>query len=76
MKTWDGLCPEDRVLSEEKIDNLVVAQADDDSAWEKAIHVQKAESPTIALSSELAARAAFFARLQRKSDSKGSSGGG
>jgi len=66
----------DKVLSEEEINNLVVAQADNDSAWENPIHVQKAGSTTIALSLELAARAAFFARLQRKSDSKGSSGGG
>lgn len=55
-----------KVLSEEEIDEIVVAQADDDSAWEKPIRVQKAKPAFIPLSSELVARAAFFARLHRE----------
>lgn len=54
------------VLSEEEIDTIVVAQADDDSAWEKPIRVRKAKPTSVPLPSELAARAAFFARLHRE----------
>ena len=53
-------------LSEREIDEIVVAQADDDSAWEKPIRVNKAKQSFVALPSELAARAAFFARLHRE----------
>lgn len=51
-------------LSEEEIDRIVVAQADDDSAWEEPVHVR--QKPTsVSLPAELAARAAFLARLHR-----------
>lgn len=53
-------------LSEEEIDGIVVAQADDDSAWEKPINVPKEEPASVQLPSQLAARAAFFARLHRQ----------
>ena len=53
-------------LSEEQIDNIVVAQADDDSAWEEAIHVRKTEATSLAIPADLAARAAFLARLHRE----------
>lgn len=56
-----------KVLSEEEIDKIVEAQAEDDSAWEKPIRVRKAKPAAVPLSSELAARAAFFARLHRES---------
>jgi hypothetical protein len=55
-----------KTLSEREIDRIVIAQADDDSAWEKPIKVLKAKPTTMRLSSELAARAAFFARLHRE----------
>ena len=54
------------VLSEEEMDRIVVAQADDDTAWGKPIRVRKAKPASLPLSSELAARAAFFARLHRE----------
>ena len=54
------------MLSEGKIDTIVIAQADDDSAWEKPIRARKAKPAPLPLSSELAARAAFFARLHRE----------
>ena len=54
-------------LSESEIDRLVVAQSEDDSAWEKPVRVQKATSASVVLPSELSARAAFFARLHRES---------
>lgn len=50
-------------LSEVEIDELVEAQADDDSAWEEAVQVRKSKPAALSLPSELAARAAFFARL-------------
>jgi len=55
-----------RVLSEEEIDTIIIAQADDDSDWEESIRVQQATPTSLLLSSELAARAAFFARLHRE----------
>jgi hypothetical protein len=54
-----------RKLSEEEIDNLVVAHADDDSAWEKPIRVRRTKTSAVSLPAELASRAAFFARLHR-----------
>jgi hypothetical protein len=54
------------VFSEEEIDKIVVAQADDDSAWGKPIRVRKAKPASVPLSSELSTRAAFFARLHRE----------
>ncbi|HEX8000940.1 MAG TPA: hypothetical protein VF528_21340 [Pyrinomonadaceae bacterium] len=53
-------------LSEEEIDQHVIAQADDDSAWEKPIRVRQSESSALSLPAELASRAAFFARLHRE----------
>lgn len=53
-------------LSEKEIDEIVVAQADDDSAWEEPIHVCRTKVSSVLLPSELAARAAFFARLHRE----------
>lgn len=50
----------------QEIDRIVLAQADDDSAWEKPIRVRKAKLASVPLPSELAARAAFFARLHRE----------
>jgi uracil DNA glycosylase len=53
-------------LSEKEIDEIVVAQADDASAWEEPIHVHKTNVSSVPLPSELASRAAFFARLHRE----------
>ena len=52
-------------LSEEEIDRIVVAQADDDAAWEKPVR-RKAKAASLSIPGELAARAAFLARLHRK----------
>ena len=54
-----------RLLSEKQIDGAVIAQAGDDAAWERAIRVRRRRT-TLSLSAELAARAAFFARLHRE----------
>ncbi len=53
-------------LSEKEIDQLVIAQVDDESAWNKPVHVRKSKSPAVSLPAELASRAAFFARLHRE----------
>ena len=52
--------------TEEEIDRIVVAQADDDAAWEKPVH-RKARATSLSIPGELAVRAAFLARLHRKS---------
>ena len=51
---------------EEEIDRRVVAQAEDASAWEEPVYVQREGISAISLPSELAAQAAFFARLHRE----------
>ncbi|MBI1742163.1 hypothetical protein HYR54_03745 [Candidatus Acetothermia bacterium] len=55
-------------LSSEEIDQIVVAQANDDSAWEKPIRARKAKPASLAIPAELAARAAFLARLHKAKD--------
>lgn len=55
-------------FSEEEIDNIVEGHADDDSAWEKTIHVRKTKSTSLSIPAELAARAAFLARLHRENN--------
>lgn len=52
-------------LSEQEIDQLVVKQANDDSAWEKSIHVRRNKPASLSIPADLAARAAFLAQLHR-----------
>ena len=52
--------------SENEIDMLVNAQADDDSAWEKPVQVRRSKSEAVSIPAEVASRAAFFARLHRE----------
>ncbi len=54
-----------RKLTEREIDEIVIAQADDDSAWEKPVRVHKAKPASLSIPPELAARAAFLARVHR-----------
>ena len=56
-----------RKMTEEDIDNLVVAQAGNDSAWEAPVQVRRGELGTISIPADLAARAAFFAQVHRAS---------
>ena len=53
-------------LSEEEIDQIVVAQADDNSAWSEPIQVRKTKPTDLSIPGELAARAAFLAQLHRE----------
>ena len=52
-------------LTEQEIDQVVVARADDDAAWSKPIRVRRTESAPLRLPPDLAARAAFLAQLHR-----------
>jgi hypothetical protein len=52
-------------LTQDEIDDRVIAQADDDSAWEPPIHVSRKQA-VIGLPPNLAQRAAFLARLHRE----------
>jgi len=54
-------------LTQDRIDRVVTAQADDDSAWQKAIVVRRPKTASLSIPAELAARAAFLARLHRES---------
>lgn len=51
--------------TQEEIDQIVVAQADDNSAWEEPVLVKPTGFTSLSLPAELAARAAFVARLHR-----------
>ena len=52
-------------LSEQEIDQIVVAQADNDLAWERPIRVRKSKPASSSIPAHLAARAAFLAQLHR-----------
>jgi len=56
-----------RDLSEQEVDRIVIAQADDDAAWGKPIYVRQAKPTSLSISADLAARATFLAQLHRKS---------
>jgi len=44
----------------------VVSQSENDSAWEVAIRVKRSKPASLSIPGELAARAAFLARLHRE----------
>jgi hypothetical protein len=56
-------------LSEDQIDELVIAQADDMTAWEEPVDVLISQQ-AVSLPPELAKRAAFFAKLHNKSNAE------
>ncbi len=49
-----------------EIDTIVIAQAHDDSAWDKPVRVRRKKSAPVIIPAELAARATFLARLHRQ----------
>ena len=55
-----------KLLTEGAVDCLVVAQANDDSAWEKPIRIRR-KAASLSIPANLAARAAFLARAHRRS---------
>jgi hypothetical protein len=52
-------------LSQKEIDTIVLAQAEDDSAWEEPVRVHREKPASLRVPAELAARAAFLAKLHR-----------
>jgi hypothetical protein len=52
-------------LTEKEIDRIVIAQADDETAWEAPIFVDRSDQASFSIPAELASRAAFFARVHR-----------
>jgi len=53
-------------ISEEEIDKIVVSQTDDNSAWEKPIHVHRTNPVSLPVPAELVAHTAFLALLHRR----------
>jgi hypothetical protein len=51
---------------QEAIDRFVISEADDDSAWEAPIGVRQSKRASLSIPGELAARAAFLAKLHRE----------
>ena len=54
------------VLDQEGIDRRVIAQSDDDRAWDPPVRVKRSKPASLSIPGELAARAAFLARLHRE----------
>jgi hypothetical protein len=57
-------------LSGKDIDQCVVAQAKNDSAWEKPIRVRRTKLASFSIPTDLSAHAAFLARLHRKTSAE------
>ena len=55
-----------KALSDEEIDNIVESQAEDNSAWGKPTRVRRSRPTSLSIPAELAARAAFLAKLHRE----------
>jgi len=55
-----------RQKTQRKIDELVITEASDDSAWGKSVRVRQSKSAAVSIPAEVASRAAFFARLHRE----------
>jgi hypothetical protein len=55
-------------MTENEIDELVEKQAEDSSAWEKPVRTRKTKTASLSIPPELAARAAFLAKLHRKTN--------
>jgi hypothetical protein len=54
-------------LTPEQIDEAVTVQANEESAWEKPVSIQRSKSRSLSIPADLAARAAFLARLHHES---------
>jgi hypothetical protein len=52
--------------SDEEIDVIVTAHADDESAWDQPVHIHRKKSASISLQTVLTERAAFFSRIHRE----------
>lgn len=54
-----------KTLSQREIDDLVVAEADNDAAWEPPVTVKPLIPTSFSIPADLAGRAAFLARIHR-----------
>jgi len=54
------------VPDRDRVDRLVITQADDDFAWEAPIRVKRSKPASLSIPGELAARAAFLAKVHRE----------
>jgi len=54
-------------LDQQAIDQLVVSQSEDSSAWDASLVVKRSKPASLSIPGDLAARAAFLARLHRES---------
>jgi len=63
MKTKNKKAPG---LNQEAIDAIVASQSEDNSAWEAPVAVTRSKSRSLSIPGDLAARAAFLARLHRE----------
>lgn len=53
-------------LAQDAIDALAVSQSEDESAWEAPFTVKRSKPASLSIPGDLAARAAFLARLHRE----------
>jgi len=52
-----------RPLTPEEVDDLVVSEAEDETAWESPVEVRRAKPGSFSIPPDLAERAAFLARM-------------
>ena len=65
MKTFEKKTP---TRSQESIDRRVISQSENDSAWEAPVRIKRAKPASLSIPGDLAARAAFLARVHRATD--------
>ena len=53
-------------MDEGKVDEIVISQSHQDSAWEPPVQVKRSKTRSLSIPGGLAARAAFLARLHRE----------
>jgi hypothetical protein len=56
--------------AKEVFDNIVESQAENDDAWEEPIQVKRKQEDSLLLPADLAARAAFLAKLHKEPNTK------
>jgi len=61
-------CSRSKALCEAQVDDLVVAEADTESAWEAPVTVVPDAEAMVRLPADLVARVAFLARLHHAKD--------
>lgn len=59
-----------KALAEEEVDELVIAQANDDEAWDEPLRISGKGAASLSLPAGLAARAAFLAKLHKEQSTK------